>query len=695
MDDTQKKSNPYDVYFVNKDSKQRAQILLTKAGDWFTVLNSNGYLDKIRTLWAAYHGAYYDESHQINFGGEQGELTQIAINHIRNISSILLNMVTATRPSMQAKAINTDYKSVIQTKLANDLLDYYMREHRVEQKIKTAVEYALNMGSGAIKVNWNANSGEVYDYNEETKTEIREGDLEFTNLSVFDVYFDTHREDNKHDWVLIRTYKNRFDIAAKYPELESKILSLPTKDKLDVFASVGIGMDDTDLVPVYEFYHRRTESVPDGMYHQFLSDEITLIEGPSPYRDIPVYTIAPSYYLGTPFPYTPMFDLIPIQDAINSLYSIALTNQTAFGVQSVLVPQGANLSVSQLSGGLHIIEANEQNGTVRPLQLTQTPKELFDNIKMLESVMQIISGVNSVSRGNPDPNLRSGNALALVQSMTLQYISGLQQSYVNLIENLGTGIINILKDHAMVPRMAAIVGKTNASKLETFKGDDLSLVNRVVVDIGNPLAKTTAGRVEMAEQLLQMGAIRTPEQYFSVINTGNLDMMTEGEQNQLFLVKAENEKMVAGQEILALWSDEHALHIKEHSSVLSDPALRFNPDLVALVSNHIQEHVNLLQSTNPELLMILGQQPLQPPMPPKEPPPPPDQQGGMMPPQGDIAPPELNPMGNAVTQNPVNPSLEQVGAPPVPTRLPKVDPNLLVNPQLQQAAMGNLKLPPQ
>lgn len=688
MEENQKKSNPYDVYFVNKDAKERAEVLLGKAGTWFNTLNTNGYLDKIRTLWAAYHGAYYDESHQINFGGEQGELTQIAVNHIRNISSILLNMVTATRPTMQAKAINTDYKSVVQTKLANDLLEYYMREHRVEQRIKTAVEYALNMGSGHIKVSWNANSGEIYDYNEETKTEIREGDLEFTNLSVFDVYFDTHREDQKHDWVLIRTYKNRFDIAAKYPELERDILSLPTKDQLDVFSAVGIGYDDTDLIPVYEFYHRRTEAVPDGMYHLFLSADVTLIEGPSPYRDIPVYTIAPSYYLGTPFPYTPMFDLLPIQDAINSLYSIALTNQTAFGVQSVIVPQGANLSVSQLSGGLHVIEANEQNGTVRPLQLTQTPKEIFENIKLLESALQIISGVNSVSRGNPDPNLRSGNALALVQSMTLQYISGLQQSYVNLIENLGTGIINILKDHAMVPRMAAIVGKTQQSRLKEFKGDDLSLVNRVVVDVGNPLARTTAGRVEMAEQLLQMGAIKTPEHYFSVINTGQLDVMTEGAQSQLYLVKAENEKMTAGTPVVALWNDEHALHIKEHSTILSDPELRFDPMLVEIVTAHIQEHVALLQNTNPELLMILGQQPLQPPAPPQPPP-------GMGAPNGEVMPPDANLMQNPVLQNPVNPTLEQMGAPTIEQNLPKVDPNLLAAPELQQQAMGNLKIPQQ
>lgn len=692
MQDNNQKSNNYDVYFVNKSPEERADILLNKASEWFTTLNNSGYLEKIRNLWKAYHGAFYDESHSINFAGEQGELVQLGVNHIRNISSILLNMITATRPSMQARSVNTDYKSLVQTKLANGLLDYYMREHRLEDYIKTAVEYSLNMASGYVKIGWNSTTGEVYDFNEELGIEIREGDLEFSNLSVFDVYFDTHREDNKHDWVLCRTYKNRFDLAAKYPELADKILALETKDKIDKFSRLGVGMDDTDLVPVYEFFHKRTEAVPEGKYHLFLDRKVSLIETPIPYRELPVYCIAPSYYLGTPYPYTPMFDLMGIQDAVNSLYSTVLTNQTAFGVQNILVPQGANLNISELAGGLHVIESNQQAGKIEPLQLTQTPKEIFDMIAMLEKAMETTSGVNAVARGNPDPNLRSGTALALVQSMTLQYISGLQQSYVNLVEDLGTGIINILKDHANVPRIAAIVGKNHKTELKEFTGGDLASINRVVVDIGNPLARTTAGRVEMAEQLLQMGAIKTPQHYFSVINTGQLDVMTEGEQSQLFLIKAENEKMSAGKEVLAVFTDEHALHIKEHSTVLSDPELRFDMNLTNIVSAHIQEHINLLQNTNPEILMILGQQPLQPPqmvnptgplaVPPEE---------GMGAPQGEVAPPPMNVDQNAVINNPMNQMLAQQGMPEINTRLPSVDPNVLSNPALQEQAMGNLK----
>lgn len=679
-------SNSSDKYFANLPPDERVSVLNRKVDDWSQTLLTNGYYDKLHTMWSAYHGVFYNEAHQINFGGEQGELTELAINHMRNIAQHIINMITATRPSMQARSVNTDYKSLVQTKLANGLLDYYLRDHRLENYLKIAVEYAVVMGTGYILKEWNATTGEVYDFNEELNIDIREGDLEFSNKSPLDVYFDTHREDQNHDWFIARSFKNRHDLVAKFPEKTDEILSVPTKDKMDNKTMLNYAGNGTEQIAVYEFYHKRTESVPDGVYQLFLSNETSLLSSALPYRELPLYCIAPNYFLGTPFGYTPMFDLLPIQDAVNSLYSTVLTNQSAFGVQSIAVPIGSNINMSQLSSGLNVIQYNPQAGEIKPIQLTQTPKEIFDFIAILEKAMETVSGVNAVSRGNPDPQLRSGNALALVQSMTLQFISGLQQSYVGLIEDLGTGIINTLKDHANVPRIAAIIGKNNRTELKEFTGDDLSSINRVVVDIGNPLARTTAGRVEMAEQLLQMGAIKTPEQYFMVINTGSLEVMTEDVTSQLYLIKSENERMVSKGRVAALITDEHALHIKEHATVLSDPDLRFDQELFAMVSGHIQEHIDLLKNTDPNLLLILGQQPLQPS----------GQQGppqSVGPNQGQ-GPQNMNPQ---IPQAPLEGNLpqptqlEQMGAAPNLPNVPTVNPELLANPELQAASMGNLK----
>lgn len=608
------------LYFAAKPSQETAAVLMSKISAWTNNLEANGYLQKLRDCWSSYHGAYYDEvgsGHQISFQGEEGELAALPVNHLRNLAQHILVMTTATRPTMEARATNTDYKSLTQTLLANGLLDYYMREKRLEKFLHKAVEYAIVMGSGYIKMAWNATSGELYDFNEETATPIHEGDVEFTNLSAFDVVLDSTKEDNNHDWILCRTWKNRHDLAAKYPEFATQITSLPTKSELEKFRFYGIGYGETDDIPVYEFYHRRSEALPDGRYIMFLSDDIVLYDGSMPYRVLPVFRISPSDILGTPYGYTTIFDLLPLQEAINSLYSTILSNQSAFGVQNILVPRGADISVSQLAGGLNIIEANTQMGKPEPLNLTQTPAEIFKFTEMLKQEMETISGINSVARGNPEASLKSGAALALVQSMAIQFMSGLQQSYVQLIEDVGTALILMLKDFAAVPRVAAIVGKANRAYMKEFKGEDLSNVARVIVDVSNPMAHTTAGRVEMAQQMLQMGAIKNPQQYFSVINTGKLDVLMEGTQSQLMLIKGENEGLMNGDEIITIPTDEHKTHIIEHSSILADPDLRRNPELVQNVLNHIQTHIDALKNVNPDLLMLLDQQPLQPQMAPE------------------------------------------------------------------------------
>jgi hypothetical protein len=439
---------------------------------------------------------------------------------------------------------------------------------------------------------------------------------------------------------MIRTFQNKFNLMAKYPELADKISRMQTKNYASQYRLSVFSNDNTDDIPVYEFFHKRSEALPEGRYVMFLDDDLVLLDLPLPYRDIPVYRIAAGDYMGTPYGYSPMFDVFPLQEAVNSLYSTIMTNQSAFGVQNLFVPRGADLDINSLEGALNILEGNAKP---EPLNLTQTPPEVFNFLQMLIQGMETISGVNSVTRGNPEASLKSGTALALVQSMSLQFISGLQNNYVKLIEDIGTSLINILKDYAKTPKTVALIGKNNRSFLKQFTGDEIGSINRVIVSVGNPLARTTAGRVQMAEQMLQMGLIKNPKQYFEVINTGNIDVVYENDMNEILLIKKENEILMSGKPVMAELLDQHAQHIMEHRSVMADPDLRMNADLRMVVQQHIQEHIDYLRNADPDLLMLTGQQPLSPPTPPLGMGPPPGMPpmpmfGGPMGPQGPMPP---------------------------------------------------------
>lgn len=654
-----------DTYFAAEEAKKLASMCLAKTSSFYNILTMNYYLDNLVRMWLFYHGQYNatiaGDSHRISFMGEQGELVGLPVNHFRNIAQHMLNLITANRPTMEARAINTDYKSLSQTYLANGILDYYMREKKLEDVIRQATEMAIVLGTGFVRMEWNATAGELYDFDPETGEKNFEGELEFTNLSPFDVVFDGTKETWDHEYIIVRSFQNKFNLAAKYPELAERIKGMQTKNYASQYRLSVFSNDSTDDIPVYEFFHERTEALPEGRYVMFLDDDLVLLDLPLPYRQIPVFRISAGEYMGTPYGYSPMFDLFPLQEAANSLYSTIMTNQSAFGVQNLFVPRGADLDINSLEGAMNIIEGNAKP---EPLNMTATPPEVFKFVEMLVQGMETISGISSVTRGNPEASLKSGTALALVQSMSLQFMSGLQHNYVKLIEGIGTALINILKDYAKTPKTVALVGRNNRSLLKEFTGDDIGAINRVIVTVGNPLARTTAGRVQMAEQMLQMGLIKNPQEYFQVINTGSIETMYENDMTEMLLIKKENEFLMDGREVLADMLDSHTIHIMEHRTVMADPELRMNPELRMVVQQHIQEHIDYLRNADPDLLMLIGQQPLQNPMAPQMPP-------GM--PMGPGIPPmgAGGPMAQQNVPNLDQMMMQQSGMPPMPEDLIK------------------------
>lgn len=608
--DTLNDTNKY--FAAQEDAKKVASVLMGKTLSFYDRLSNNLYLDKLAKMWGAYHGVYgdfYDPGHKISFTGDQGELVTIPCNHFRNLAQHIYNMITATRPIMEARAINTDYKSKAQTILANGILDYYMREKSLEDVFKRAVEYSIVMGSSFIQLSWNATGGDIYDVDEATGKFSYDGEIESKVLSPFDIVFDGTKEawDKSQEWVVCRSRQNKFNLIAKYPEATTELLGTQSVSEESPWLLKLFSNDSTDDIFVYEFFHKKTEAVPEGRYMLYTSDSNVLLDLPLPYRDIPVYRISAGEILGTPYGYSPMFDIYPLQEAINMLVSGMLTNLNAFLVQNVFVPRGADINPVLVVGGLNIIEGNAKP---EALQLAATPDEAFKLLNLMITFSETFSGINSVTRGNPEANLRSGSALALVQSMALQFASGLQQSYVKLIQDVGGAVIQILKDFSTTPKAITLVGKNNRYMLKEFTGSDIDSVSRVIVDMGNALSRSTAGRVQMAEQMLQMGAIKTANQYFQVLETGRVDTMYQGEVKELMNITRENEDLMEGTAVQALYLDGHSLHILEHRTLLDDPDLRRDANLIELVMTHIQEHVDLLRTTDPDLLILIGQQPL-------------------------------------------------------------------------------------
>lgn len=619
---TDNQDTPLD-YWAAKPTAEAAAAVEDKIDQYYSTIRDSGLLNIWQRACDSYHMALSNRG-LIGSVGTHGELSQLDVNQFRNFIDHMVTMAVQQRPAFEPRSTNTDVKSQAQTILARGLLDYYMREKRLEQRIKKAVMFACLFGEGFVRTDWDATAGEPYGVDPESEEELKQGDIVYSAYDPSCVIRDcsvTSYEDL--DWICFKTFTNRYTLMARYPEFRDRLSSTSNDqaktDSIKTMTRLTNAVEDTDLVPVYHFYHRKTDALPEGRVLHFCDSETVFVDGPIPFRDLACYRVTASEMLSTPFGYSVSFDLLGLQQAINTLHSTIFTNQETFGVQNVMVPRGSNLSVSELSGGLNLIEYDQQMGPPQSLQLTQTPPEIFNYVQQLEHTMETLSGINSVARGDPQASLKSGAALALVQSQAIQFSQGLQNSYIQLLEGVGTSTINILRDFASVPRVAMIAGKAQRGMMKEFKGDDLSSVNRVIVDAGNALSRTTAGKVQIAQELLQSGLIKTADEYLMVLETGSLEPLTEGPTNELLGIRSENEAMMDNKAVPVMVTDAHMLHIQEHKAIMSDPEIRRDPELVALIGDHIQQHVAALSDpNNAVLLQLLGQQPV-PGAPPQAP----------------------------------------------------------------------------
>lgn len=618
-------NNPTQYWATIQDPEQLLSELTDKTKYYYDDLRGTGVLGVMERSFRAYYGgkvqgSYTGESlfggSRLSIGGKQGEKTNLKVNHFRNLIRHFHQLTTAQKPAMQAKATNTDYKSQAQTLLANGLLDFYWREKNVARTSRDAAETALVYLEAFVHAPWNPTAGEEYSVDEGGRP-IYEGDQEYYVKTPLDIVRDPSLRGQNDTWRIVLDTVNRWDMAAKYPAHYEEILACsavdPQQDQIPSF-QLRTGNDpiNHDLIRMGTFYHNKTEAMPEGRLVIYVANAI-VFDGPLPYQEMPVYRLAESNIDGTIYGYGIAADLLSIQGGIDELHTILMSNNKTFGMQSIWNQKGnGGVTVNQLSGGMRVLESEVKP---EPLQLTASSAESYNYLAILENGGELMSGVSSTVRGQPEASLKSGTALAMVVSQSIQFASSFEEAYYRLVEDLGTALIFNLRDFSQTKRVANIVGESSRPFAKEFvASEDLDSVNRVVCDTVSAMSKTVAGRAQIAQDLLANGMIENAKQYIMVLTTGQLDPAIEGTQHALLNVRAENEEMREGRPVVAVITENHMMHVQEHKSIIENPEAKTDPEFIARVLAHIQEHVDLWTTASPAILAMTGQMP--PPMPP-------------------------------------------------------------------------------
>lgn len=662
------RANNDEMYFASLPVEDLLQECERRVDDYQDYCLRTGRLTIWRTNWEMYQRA--EMKLGIRFGGDRGQYKLIEANIYRSIVTGLISVIANQRPAFQPEAINSDYKSLSQDIIFEAVSNYYLKVKRMEDAYKTGLTFGLLTGEGWLYEKWNADIGEVTDVTtspEGQQTPVKEGDVQFSVLGPMDVARDYTRMDVDNDWYIIREYLNKWDLIAQRPDLKDDLkgYTLPTTLQRYRFGHiVDAQSSNADLIPVYTLIHRKTQACPKGRLTQYIDSDTWILDTALPYDEIPLYPCMPDVMPFNNFGCTVMTSLCKLQYAYDKTLSLIVTNQQAFALQNIVVDESTQTKPEQVIEGLNFIRTNMKQGVPVGLELCKTPAEVFNYLTVLEQQMEKLSGLPSILRGQPPTGVESGTAMAFLQAQALVFNSPIQQAYISFLERSASGLFNILKSFANTKRMIAIAGQSKKPYMGEFSGADLSNIARVIVSAGNPATRSEAGKLQIAQDLMAKGMVNNQE-YFQVLETGQLDPMIEGPEAENMLIVEENERLRRGEPQIAAPWDNHPLHIKQHVTILMDPTIRGtqNDPIVANTMQHVMSHAQFIipdvqGPADPRLLGILGVQV----MPPMAPPP------GQTPTPGSV--PNPMPAGGPAAVANGAPPLDQAHNAPKPPHAP-------------------------
>lgn len=592
-------------YWALFASEDLADKLVEKRKCFLDYFQQTELFEKIQRSFLFFHGQFYNpelSGGAIKLSGEEADQRRVASNEYRGNLSLLATYVVGQKPAWDTVAEISDYDVLEATKLGNTILDSYMLDpvSHVESCLTQSVTDGLVMSAGFVWNPWDEALGEELDADENMNTLQYKGDFRFRNPSVLDVAYDLNVRDFKDsNWVLVRSKENKYDLIAQRPELKELLLASDAEDEekyretdeLTLLRLQRPDRDESDHVWVYYFYHKLTPAVPQGRMVRFVTNEIVLEDRPLTERHIPVHRIVPSQYLLTCFGYSHAFDMQPLQEGLNALMSILLTNANALGMNKIWLKYGEPVNQAELEPGVSVLQSETPP---QSLNFLQDAPSLFKGVELYTLKLEGQSGVNAASKGNPDYNLQSGSAIAMVDSRTLQAASELIQNYRRLLCDVGTSILKTLQYRASEERMMSLVGVNGSRFIKAFKGEMLDGISHVSVQSSNPITDTLQGRTQLAQFLATTGLIKTPEELVTVIKTGNIDRLTEHSESQVRNTQWENDAMLRGEQVPMLLIDNHRYHIVKHALLFDDPQMRMDQNKGKNIMAHIMQHVQAL-----------------------------------------------------------------------------------------------------
>lgn len=644
-------SHPEEVFFAK---------LMQREEDFFNVLNQLGLLQMYRVSYATYYGMNGTngefESQSIKFAGDDDERVEYTVNEYRSFCDQIFNMTVKNRPAFQAQAINTDSRTTGQIEASDNVIKYYYEQIFGERKEKEVVAAEGRYGKSYTYVDWDKDAGPDVEIEEPyedpnlgpmppIKKKVKAGQFDISRLYMWQVVCDLFQsEHDGHLWRSVIQYKSKWEMIARFP-LYAKVISQQASQGDCAYVSMFPGPtpridENSDKVIVRTFLHAPSAALPEGRKTVYVGTK-QVDDGPLPIATLPIIDFMSCELDGTCIGISDLWNLIPDQQMVTQVMSDVATLVEAYGRPPLCVVEGSDLDIDAMANGQKVMTVTDMTQMPQVVQFPQINEVSLKVVELCRRFMQSKSGLNAIARGESDASVKSGTHAALYHAMAVENQSPRSAQLDLHRERVTNTILLFLQKFATHPQLVAIAGEDERPYLQYLTQKDVAGVQRVVVKTANPLMRTQAGRLQIAELLRDWPGqpLKDPAEIIELLVSGQFKPMYSPTRAELMRIKRENEALAAGPEVIdvpsgeldpmtgqpaidpttgqpktkktvptvpVLMTDNATKHIVKHLELLASPDTQNNPAKQQAVLAHILEHVSTARNGDPFLAQLLG-----------------------------------------------------------------------------------------
>ncbi len=543
-------------------------------------------------------------------------------NHIANLVELRQSKLSRVRPTLTVVPFSDDENDVACAKTSKKILKAISSKLNIAKILTMGTMWSEICGTVFYKVDWNNEIGNVVGIDEMGR-EIKEGDVEISVVSPFEIYPDSNTYNSLEDCVSIiyaRSFhrdqvKNIWGI-----DVEGKDIDVFTLDSLGTSGGLGYSTLSNsmskklkkDQVLVLEKYEKPTIEYPLGRLTIVVGDKLVYM-GDLPYinknegvRGFPFIRQTsiptPNCIWGTSI----VERCIPIQRSYNAIKNRKheFLNRLTMGILSV--EDGSldieNLEEEGLSPGKVLIHRQG----AQPPQLLSTGNVPIDFQYEENSLLNEFSNISGVSDLLKNKNLNYGNISGIALQLLIEQddtrLISSAEEIKNSAKEIAKQILRLYKQYAPNAHTSRIVGDNGEVEMFYWNGCDINSED-VVFETDSELNETIAQKRSMIFEILKTGLLHDENGKLSnTVRSKLLELLGLGiwdggqDINSLQKTQAEKENidlLIDGKMREPLEIDDHDVHIDKHIEfMLGNQFQKANVDgkLTEIVLEHIREH---------------------------------------------------------------------------------------------------------